>query len=102
MAYYHRNRQLWEYRRSQGDERGDPQTLRRYDRRRIKTEITNGRRLAALRKEWSTVETSDVQFKAFLRLVIRDLTDALNAATPEETDRILKALMSDFQKTLED
>lgn len=48
------------------------------------------------------MEMSDIQFKAFLRLVIRDLTDALNAATPEETDRILKALMSDFQKTLED
>lgn len=48
------------------------------------------------------MEMSDIRFKAFLRLVIRDLTDALNAATPEEETRILKALVSDLQKTLED
>lgn len=48
------------------------------------------------------MEMSDIQFKAFLRLVIRDLTDALNAATPEEADKILKALISDLQQTLED
>ena len=45
---------------------------------------------------------SDAQFKAFLRVALRDLMDALNAATPEEKDKIIKSLASDFQKTLED
>lgn len=45
---------------------------------------------------------SDAQFKAFLRVALRDLTDALKAATPEEKDRIIKSLADDFQKSLED
>lgn len=45
---------------------------------------------------------SDAQFKAFLRVALRDLTDALEAATPEEKDKIIKSLAEDFQKTLED
>lgn len=45
---------------------------------------------------------SDAQFKAFLRVALRDLTDALNAATPEKKDEIIKSLAEDFQKTLED
>ena len=45
---------------------------------------------------------SDAQFKAFIRVALRDLEDALKAATPEEKDRIIKALSEDFQKTLED
>ncbi len=58
--------------------------------------------MTALRKERTAMETSDVQFKAFLRLAIRDLTDALNSAAPEEADKILKALISDLQRSLED
>lgn len=45
---------------------------------------------------------SDAQFKAFLRVALRDLTDALEVATPEEKDRIIKSLAEDFQKSLED
>lgn len=45
---------------------------------------------------------SDAQFKAFLRVALRDLTDALNAVTPEEKDQIIRLLAEDFQKTLED
>ena len=40
---------------------------------------------------------SDAQFKAFLRVALRDLTEALQAATPEEKDAIIKALADDFQ-----
>ena len=49
-----------------------------------------------------TMGMSDAQFKAFIRVALRDLEDALKAATPEEKDRIIKALSEDFQKTLED
>lgn len=45
---------------------------------------------------------SDAQFKAFLRVALRDLMDALSAATPEEKDEIIKSLANDFQKSLED
>ncbi len=45
---------------------------------------------------------SDAQFKAFIRFVLRDLTDALDAETLEEKDRIIKSLAEDFQKSLED
>ena len=45
---------------------------------------------------------SDAQFKAFLRVALRDLTDALEVATPEEKDRIINSLAEDFQKSLED
>ena len=45
---------------------------------------------------------SDAQIKAFLRVALRDLTEALKAATPEEKDKIIKALAEDFQKSLED
>ena len=45
---------------------------------------------------------SDAQFKAFLRVALRDLTDALEAETPEEKDRIIKSLAEDFRRTLED
>ncbi len=45
---------------------------------------------------------SDAQFKAFIRVALRDLQDALAAATPEEKDKIIKMLAEDFQKTLED
>ena len=45
---------------------------------------------------------SDAQFKAFIRVALRDLQDALAAATPEEKDKIIKRLAEDFQKTLED
>lgn len=45
---------------------------------------------------------SDAQFKAFIRVALRDLKDALEAATPEEKDAIIRALSEDFQKTLED
>lgn len=47
-------------------------------------------------------DMSDAQFKAFLRVALRDLTDALEAATPKEKDKIIKSLAEDFQKTLED
>lgn len=40
---------------------------------------------------------SDAQFKAFLRVALRDLTEALQAATPEEKDAIIKALADDFR-----
>ena len=45
---------------------------------------------------------SDAQFKAFLRVALRDLMDAIEATTPEEKDAIIKSLADDFQKTLED
>lgn len=45
---------------------------------------------------------SDAQFKAFLRVALRDLTDALEVAALEEKDRIIKSLAEDFQKSLED
>lgn len=44
----------------------------------------------------------DAQFNAFLRVALRDLTDALKAATPEEKDRIIRSLAEDFKKTLEE
>lgn len=47
-------------------------------------------------------DMSDAQFKAFLRVALRDLTDALEAAAPEEKDKIIKSLAEDFQKSLED
>lgn len=48
------------------------------------------------------MEMSDAQFKAFIRVALRDLQEALAAVTPEEKDRIIKLLAEDFQKTLED
>ncbi|MDY4232102.1 MAG: hypothetical protein SOX74_08490 [Candidatus Faecousia sp.] len=45
---------------------------------------------------------SDAPFKAFLRVALRDLMDAIEATTPEEKDAIIKSLADDFQKTLED
>lgn len=45
---------------------------------------------------------SDAQFKAFLRVALRDLMDALEAKTMEEKDEIIKSLADDFRKTLED
>ena len=45
---------------------------------------------------------SDAQFKAFLRVALRDLMDAIKAATPEEKDKIIQSLADDFEKTLED
>ena len=44
----------------------------------------------------------DAQFKAFLRVALRDLMDAIEATTPEEKDAIIKSLAEDFQKMLED
>lgn len=46
--------------------------------------------------------TSDAQFKAFLRVALRDLTDALEAATPEEKDKVIASLAKDFRRTLGD
>ena len=45
---------------------------------------------------------TDVQFKAYLRLAIRRLEEALQADTPEKKDEIIKALAEDYKKTLED
>lgn len=45
---------------------------------------------------------SDSQFKAFIRVCIRDLIDAINAKTPEEKNEIIRQLLEDFQRTLED
>ena len=38
----------------------------------------------------------DAQFKAFLRVALRDLMDAIEATTPEEKDAIIKSLADDF------
>ncbi len=45
---------------------------------------------------------TDMQFKAFLRLAIRDLEDLMNAGTAQEKDKIAAKLLEDYKKSLED
>ena len=43
-------------------------------------------------KELKNMGMSDAQFKALLRVALRDLMDAIKAATPEEKDKIIQSL----------
>lgn len=45
---------------------------------------------------------TDKQFGGFLRMIIRDLKDALAEADPAKKQAMLEALLNDLQNTLED
>ena len=45
---------------------------------------------------------TDKQFNAFLRLIIRDLKDAINESNPEKKQEMLTTLLGDLQAALED
>ena len=45
---------------------------------------------------------SDQQFNGFLRLIIRDLKDAIAETDLEKKQSMLQALLNDLQTTLED
>lgn len=45
---------------------------------------------------------TDKQFNGFLRMVIRDLKEAIEEPDQEKKQQALKALLSDLQTTLED
>lgn len=48
------------------------------------------------------MEQSDKLFNAFLRLVIRDLKEAIAEEDPTKRQTVLKSLLADLQTTLED
>ena len=45
---------------------------------------------------------TDKQFNGFLRMVIRDLKEAIAEDHPDKKQKMLEALLSDLQTTLED
>jgi len=45
---------------------------------------------------------TDKQFNGFLRVIIRDLKDAIAETDPDKKQKMLEALLSDLQTTLED
>ena len=45
---------------------------------------------------------TDKQFNGFLRVVIRDLKDAISESDPDKKQKMLEALLNDLQTTLED
>ncbi len=45
---------------------------------------------------------TDKQFNGFLRMVIRDLKEAIAEDDPDKKQKMLEALLSDLQTTLED
>ena len=45
---------------------------------------------------------TDKQFNGFLRMVIRDLKEAIAEDDPAQKQKMLEALLSDLQTTLED
>ncbi len=48
------------------------------------------------------MDGSDKQFNGFLRVIIRDLKDAIGEDDPDKKQKMLEALLSDLQTTLED
>lgn len=53
-------------------------------------------------KEAVNMDGSDKQFNGFLRVIIRDLKDAIGEDDPDKKQKMLEALLSDLQTTLED
>ena len=45
---------------------------------------------------------TDKQFNGFQRLIIRDLKDSIAEPDPDKKQKMLEALLSDLQTTLED
>ena len=45
---------------------------------------------------------TDKQFNGFLRVIIRDLKDAIAETDPDKKQKTLEALLNDLQTTLED
>ncbi|WP_201754683.1 hypothetical protein [Pseudoflavonifractor sp. 60] len=45
---------------------------------------------------------TDKQFNGFLRVIIRDLKDAIAETDPDKKQKMLEALLNDLQTTLED
>jgi len=45
---------------------------------------------------------TDKQFNGFLRVIIRDLKDAIGEDDPDKKHKMLEALLSDLQTTLEE
>lgn len=53
-------------------------------------------------KEVMDMGQTDKQFNGFLRVIIRDLKDAIGEDDPDKKQKMLEALLSDLQTTLED
>lgn len=49
-----------------------------------------------------SVGQTDKQFNGFLRVIIRALKDAMNESDSDKKQKMLEALLSDLQTTLED
>lgn len=55
-----------------------------------------------LQKGVLSMGQTDKQFNGFLRVIIRDLKDAISESDPDKKQKMLEALLSDLQTTLED
>jgi len=64
--------------------------------------VTHDILVLSKRKGDSEMGQTDKQFNGFLRVIIRDLKEAISETDPDKKKEKLEALLNDLQSTLED